>query len=62
VSAGGRVFEALKASTYSDVGEGKLVLIPYGSHGFMELAVNRGDAAALLKVKAGDKLTVKVTS
>jgi S-adenosylmethionine hydrolase len=62
VSAGGRVFEALKASTYSDVGEGKLALIPYGSHGFMELAVNKGDAAALLKVKAGDKLTVKVTS
>ncbi|MGC8850044.1 MAG: SAM hydrolase/SAM-dependent halogenase family protein, partial [Candidatus Bathyarchaeia archaeon] len=57
-----RVFEASRASTYSDVDEGELALIPYGSHGFMELAVNKGDAASLLGVKAGEKLTVKVIS
>ncbi|MBS7646025.1 MAG: SAM-dependent chlorinase/fluorinase [Candidatus Bathyarchaeia archaeon] len=62
VESKGRVFKALRASTYSEVGEGELALIPYGSHGFAELAVNRGDAAGLLGVKAGDRLSVKVTS
>ncbi|MEM2122898.1 MAG: SAM-dependent chlorinase/fluorinase [Candidatus Bathyarchaeia archaeon] len=62
VESKGRVFKALGASTYSEVGEGELALIPYGSHGFMELAVNRGDAAGLLGVKAGEKLSVKVIS
>lgn len=54
----GRVFKALRASTYSDVEEGELALIPYGSHGFTELAVNKGSAANLLKVRIGDKLII----
>lgn len=62
VLAGDRLFKALKASTYSDVDEGDLALIPYGSHGFMELAVNKGSAADLLKVRAGDRLIVEGSS
>jgi hypothetical protein len=29
-----------------------------GSHGFLEISINQGDAAANLKVKAGDKITL----
>ncbi len=59
VSFRNRTVEAVLASTYSDAGEGTLIMIMSGSQGFMELAVNRGSAAQHLGVRVGSKLTLK---
>ncbi len=62
VTAHNRTFEASKASTYSEADEGSLVVVPYGSHGFIELSVNKGSAAQLLEVVAGSRLALKFRS
>jgi len=59
VSVGNRTFEAVRASTYSDSGEGTLIVILFGSQGFLELAVNRGSAGQYLGVRVGSKLTLR---
>jgi S-adenosylmethionine hydrolase len=41
--------------TYSAAPEGKPVLL-IGSHGFLEVAVNKGNAAKRFRVRSGDKL------
>jgi len=41
--------------TYSDVAEGRAVLLA-GSHGYLEVAVNKGSAAKRFHLRSGDKL------
>lgn len=43
--------------TYAQVPEGKLLAL-WGSAGFLEIAVNRGHAQRLLKVRPGDPITI----
>lgn len=43
---------------YAEVGKGEALAI-VGSHSFLEISVNQGNAAKKLKVKAGDKITLK---
>jgi S-adenosylmethionine hydrolase len=43
--------------SYAEVNK-KEALAMVGSHGFLEISVNQGDAAASLKVKVGDKITL----
>jgi len=51
----GRVCGLRLARTYSDSVEGKPVLL-VGSHGFLEVALNRASAAKRYHVRVGDKL------
>ncbi len=51
----GRVYGLRVARTYSDSVEGRPVLL-VGSHGFLEVAVNRASAAKRYRVRVGDKL------
>jgi len=44
--------------TYSDAADGETVLL-IGSHGFLEVACNRGSAAQRLRVRSGDKINFK---
>ena len=46
------------ARTYSDTGEGKPILLG-GSHGFLEVAINRANAARRFHVRPGDRLTFR---
>ncbi len=47
------------AQTYGFVGQGEpLVLI--GSHGFLEIAVNKGNAALQFGLKSGDQVVIKI--
>jgi hypothetical protein len=62
VVIGSRIFKAVKASTYSEVAEGKLIVIPDGSHGFIEIAVNQGSAAELLQAHGRSRLILKIRS
>jgi S-adenosylmethionine hydrolase len=43
---------------YAEVGKGEALAI-VGSHSFLEISVNQGSAAKKLKVKVGDKITLK---
>lgn len=47
------------SSSYSEVPVGKPLIIE-GSSGFLEVAVNRGDASKLLDAKAGDQIVFKL--
>ncbi len=46
-------FNAKIGRIFADVGEGEILVLP-GSKGFIEIAVNKGDAAKHLRVKIGD--------
>jgi S-adenosyl-L-methionine hydrolase (adenosine-forming) len=43
--------------TYADVKKQELLAI-IGSHGFMEISINKGNAAKKLKAKSGDKISL----
>jgi S-adenosylmethionine hydrolase len=58
VTLAGREHRGTAALTFSDVGDGEL-LVYEDSRGALALAVNRGSAAALLGVFPGDQLTVR---
>ncbi|HLU11538.1 MAG TPA: SAM-dependent chlorinase/fluorinase [Oceanobacillus sp.] len=45
--------------TYSEVGRGELLAM-IGSNGYLEIAVNQGNAGAWLDVSIGDEVTVRV--
>ncbi|WP_455368455.1 SAM hydrolase/SAM-dependent halogenase family protein [[Eubacterium] cellulosolvens] len=45
--------------TYSDVASGQL-LATIGGHGYLELAINQGNAAEQIDLKTGDKLLVQI--
>ena len=53
----GRVCGLRMARTYSDSVEGKPVLL-VGSHGFVEVALNRASAAKRYRMRVGDRLTL----
>lgn len=53
-----KIISAPLAGSYSSINEGSL-LISRGSCGLLELAVNRGDAAAKLGLATGDKLILR---
>jgi S-adenosylmethionine hydrolase len=50
--------ELKKVETYSQAGRIE-PLITVGSHGFLEIAVNRGSAAAAFGLKAGDRIELE---
>ena len=50
-----RLYNLEVVRSYSDVPEGKPVLL-VGSHGFLEVAVNRGNVAKRLGIRSGDRL------
>jgi S-adenosylmethionine hydrolase len=52
------VREITYCKTYSDVGPGEL-LATIGGHGFLELAVNKGSAARLIALDAGDTIIIQ---
>ncbi|MFH1055095.1 MAG: SAM-dependent chlorinase/fluorinase [Candidatus Altiarchaeota archaeon] len=58
VRHGGKNYDASTAITYSDLVEGGLVVL-IGSHGLVEVGVNRGNAAERLGVKVGDAIGVE---
>ncbi|AAL80583.1 hydroxide adenosyltransferase [Pyrococcus furiosus DSM 3638] len=43
--------------TYGQVKPGEMLALP-GSHGYLEIAVNQGSAADVLKIKVGDEIRV----
>lgn len=45
-------------STYSDVGEGDLLAL-FSTTGYLQLAINRGNAAGLLGVNIGDQVKIE---
>ena len=47
-----------RVTTYGEAGEGEVVVVE-GSSGLLELALNRGSAAAVLGWRRGDELVVK---
>jgi S-adenosylmethionine hydrolase len=51
-----RTYTLRVARSYSDAATGQGVLL-VGSHGFLEVAINKGNAANRLHVRSGDKLT-----
>lgn len=51
----GRVYNLDVARTYSDNPEGKAALL-VGSHDFLEVAINKGNAAKRFRVHSGDRL------
>ena len=55
---GGRRVRGVVARTFSDVGAGALLLYE-DAGGALALAVNGGDAAALLGVRAGDEVRLE---
>ena len=56
--AGGRRVRGVVARTFSDVGRGEL-LVYEDAGGALALAVNGGDAAALLGLRAGDEVRLE---
>jgi hypothetical protein len=54
----GQVFEVVLHRTYSEAAPGEL-LATIGGHGFLELAVNQGDAAGLLNMQVGVPVTLR---
>ncbi|MMZ68263.1 S-adenosyl-l-methionine hydroxide adenosyltransferase [compost metagenome] len=59
VGGRGYVWRAVAGRTFSDVDEGKMVVYE-NSFGFLEIAVNKGSAAEMLKVRPGDTLALRV--
>jgi S-adenosylmethionine hydrolase len=53
-----KIYKIKFGKSYVDVEKGKILAL-IGSHGFLELAVNLGNAAKTLKIKSGDKITLK---
>lgn len=53
----GKMRDIALCRTYSDVASGRL-LATIGGHGFLELAVNQGDAAKLVGVQVGTSITL----
>lgn len=53
----GASFQAKIASTFSDVAVDDMVVYP-NSFGYLEIAVNRGNAAKRMRVEIGDKLAL----
>ncbi|MBS7655285.1 S-adenosyl-l-methionine hydroxide adenosyltransferase family protein [Candidatus Bathyarchaeota archaeon] len=53
-----RKYKIKFSKSYSSVKKNELLAL-IGSHGFLELAVNLGDAAKKLKVKEGDKVALE---
>ena len=53
--AKGRVYNLSVVRSYSDAAEGRAVLL-VGSHGFLEIAINKGNAAQRFHMRPGDKL------
>ncbi|HCZ06520.1 MAG: hypothetical protein PWP37_77 [Thermotogota bacterium] len=51
----GRTFKAVYCRTFGDVMKGEL-LVHADSSGYLEVAVNQGNAASLLKVKGGEEV------
>lgn len=60
IHAAGRAIGGL-CSTYGSEPPGAALVI-IGSHGFLEIAVNRGNAARILNLRAGDTVMVGVSS
>ncbi len=54
-----KIIDAKMCSTYGEVSV-KTPIVIIGSSGFLELAINQGDASKILDVKAGDKLSLKI--
>jgi len=57
IRAKGRVYSLNVVRSYSDAAEGRAVLL-VGSHGFLEVAINKGNAAKTFHVRPGDKLVL----
>jgi S-adenosylmethionine hydrolase len=53
-----KIYKIKFGKSYVDVEKGKILAL-IGSHGFLELAVNLGNAAKTLKINFGDKITLK---
>ena len=53
-----KTFTAPLVKTFSDVDEGRLVLL-YGGQGVLEIAKNKGSASEELKAKVGDRITIR---
>jgi hypothetical protein len=60
IHAAGRAIGGLCGTYGSEPPGAALVII--GSHGFLEIAVNRGNAARILNLRAGDTVLVGVSS
>lgn len=60
VRAGGHVASARMAATFGDVREGELLAYP-DSHGHLAIAVNGGNAARRLGIRAGDPVELRAT-
>ncbi|OPC81688.1 hypothetical protein B4N89_12685 [Embleya scabrispora] len=58
IEVGGRVLTAPLRGTFGEVAAGELVAYA-DSAGFLAISVNRGDAAGLLGVRAGDRIDVR---
>jgi hypothetical protein len=58
VKVKGREIEVPFLRTYGHAREGQLLAL-IGSSGYLELAVNRGDAAAVLGLNGGERLVIK---
>lgn len=57
VKVGRKEFKATVAKTFGDVDTGELLVHP-DSAGFLEIAVNLGDASQVLSVKEGDEIEI----
>ena len=57
VRAGGKAESLLFCVAYGQVGKGKLLAI-VGSHDFLEISVNQGNAARFFGVKSGDPIVI----
>ncbi len=58
VEISGRTKNARFVESYGFANEGELICL-IGSSGFLEIAINQGDAGKLLDVKSGGKLVIK---
>ncbi|MEX0568693.1 MAG: S-adenosyl-l-methionine hydroxide adenosyltransferase family protein [Candidatus Njordarchaeota archaeon] len=58
IQFGDKKVEAEIAQTYGDVPEGKFLILKESSHGFLEIAMNRGSATRILGVSPGE--TIKI--
>ncbi len=54
----GSRYEARTVKTYSEAEPGRLTAL-FGSHGFIEVAVNQGDAARLLGASVGEGIAIE---
>jgi S-adenosyl-L-methionine hydrolase (adenosine-forming) len=58
VAHGARKYDATVVKTFSDAEAGKLIVLT-GSHGLVEVDVNKGNAAERLGARAGDRIKVE---